>query len=100
MLLYFVVSSAFFLARCAPTLLCSSKNPTASLADESYRACLDLPVAHLREFAYLPICEVAGPTNKAVISRYHRIGGYDWLAIPLILLPILRRMGRPSSRRG
>lgn len=52
-----------------------SLNPTGHIALYLERVCEDSPV-HLRP------CK-AGETG-VVISRYHGMGGYDWVAIPLI----------------
>jgi hypothetical protein len=50
-------------------------NPTGHAAVYFSRVCADTPLTLRR----------CGPGEPgAVISRYHRIGGYDWLAIPLI----------------
>ncbi len=49
-------------------------NPTGHAAIYLSRVCADTPV-HLRR---------CGPGETGVvISRYHRVGGYDWIAIPL-----------------
>jgi hypothetical protein len=50
-------------------------NPTGHAAIYLARVCADSPVVLRR-------CE-PGETG-VVISRYHRVGGYDWLAIPLL----------------
>lgn len=50
-------------------------NPTGHSSVYLSRVCADSPI-HLRR------CE-PGETG-VVISRYHRVGGYDWIAMPLI----------------
>src|SRR5579864_6951259 len=52
-----------------------SMNPTGHAAVYLSRICADSP-AHLRR------CEPG--EEGVVISRYHKIAGYDWLAIPLV----------------
>lgn len=50
-------------------------NPTGHAAMYLSRVCAETPLSLRR-------CNPGEP--GAVISRYHRIGGYDWIAIPLI----------------
>jgi hypothetical protein len=50
-------------------------NPTGHAAVYLSHVCAETPVK-------LRLCE-AGESG-VVISRYHRVGGYDWIAIPLI----------------
>jgi hypothetical protein len=50
-------------------------NPTGHAAVYFSRVCAETPLILRR-------CQPDEP--GAVISRYHRIGGYDWIAIPLI----------------
>jgi len=50
-------------------------NPTGHAAIYLNRVCAETPTQLRR-------CEAGEP--GVVISRYHRVGGYDWLAIPLI----------------
>jgi hypothetical protein len=50
-------------------------NPTGHAAVYLSHVCADSPV-HLRP------CRDG--ENGVVLSRYHRVGGYDWIAIPLI----------------
>jgi hypothetical protein len=50
-------------------------NPTGHAAIYLSRVCADTPLSLRR-------CCPGEP--GAVISRYHRVGGYDWIAIPLI----------------
>ncbi|MGA8111954.1 MAG: hypothetical protein WB974_21100, partial [Acidobacteriaceae bacterium] len=61
-------------------------NPTGHAAVYLNHVCADTPI-HLR-----PCHE--GETG-VVLSRYHRIDGYDWLAIPLI--PYLYAVDDPSE---
>lgn len=61
-------------------------NPTGHAAIYLSRVCAGTPV-HLRRC--LP-----GETG-VVISRYHRVGGYDWIAIPLI--PYLYAVDNPDQ---
>jgi hypothetical protein len=63
-----------------------SLNPTGHAALYLERVCADTPV-HLR------MCR-EGETG-VVISRYHGIGNYDWVAIPLI--PYLYSVDDPSQ---
>lgn len=49
-------------------------NPTGHAAVYFSRVCAESP-------AFLRLCKPG--EQGAVISRYHRVGGYDWLAIPL-----------------
>jgi len=58
-----------------PFGLFGGANPTGHAAVYLSRICAASPTELRR-------CEPGEP--GAVISRYHRIGGYDWLAIPLI----------------
>lgn len=61
-------------------------NPTGHAAVYLSQVCADTPT-HLRP------CE---PEEQGVvISRYHRVGGYDWIAIPLI--PYLYAVERPEQ---
>jgi len=50
-------------------------NPTGHAAIYLSRVCAETPVK-------LRLCEPG--ESGVVISRYHRVGGYDWIAIPLI----------------
>lgn len=61
-------------------------NPTGHAAVYLSRVCAASPVRLRR-------CE-PGETG-VVISRYHRVGGYDWIAIPLI--PYLYAVERPEE---
>jgi hypothetical protein len=61
-------------------------NPTGHAAVYLSRICVASPV-HLRP------CE-AGESG-VVISRYYHVGGYDWIAIPLI--PYLYAVDRPEQ---
>jgi hypothetical protein len=61
-------------------------NPTGHAALYLSRVCADSPVLLRR-------CS-EGETG-VVISRYHRVGDYDWLAIPL--LPYLYAVDRPDQ---
>jgi hypothetical protein len=62
-----------------------SMNPAHTAVDLS-RVCAETPVLLRR----------CGPGEPgAVISRYHRIDGYDWVAIPLI--PYLYSVDRPGQ---
>lgn len=61
-------------------------NPTGHSAIYLSRVCAASPV-------FLRRCEPG--ELGAVISRYHRVGGYDWLAIPLI--PYLYAVEHPSD---
>jgi hypothetical protein len=61
-------------------------NPTGHTAIYLERVCADTPV-HLR------MCAEGEP--GVVISRYHGMGGYDWVAIPLI--PYLYAVDDPSK---
>ena len=61
-------------------------NPTGHAAVYFSRICAASPTLLRR-------CE-PGETG-AVISRYHRVGGYDWLAIPLV--PYLYAVDRPAE---
>src|ERR1700722_19217568 len=63
-----------------------SLNPTGHAALYLERVCADTPV-HLR------MCR-EGETG-VVISRYHGVGSYDWVAIPLI--PYLYAVDDPSQ---
>jgi hypothetical protein len=61
-------------------------NPTGHAAVYLSRVCAETPVKLRR----------CGPGETgAVISRYHRVGGYDWLAIPLI--PYLYAVDKPTE---
>lgn len=60
-------------------------NPTGHAAIYFSRICASSP-ASLRR------CEPG--EQGAVISRYHRVGGYDWLAIPIV--PYLYAVERPE----
>jgi hypothetical protein len=53
-------------------------NPTGHAAIYLDDVCADSPT-HLR------VCRDEEP--GVVISRYHRVGGYDWIAIPVIPYP-------------
>lgn len=61
-------------------------NPTGHAAIYLNRVCADTPTR-------LRLCH-DGETG-VVLSRYHRIGGFDWLAIPLI--PYLYAVDEPSE---
>ncbi|HTQ54092.1 MAG TPA: hypothetical protein VMI94_06495 [Bryobacteraceae bacterium] len=61
-------------------------NPTGHAAVYLSQVCADSPT-HLRH------CESGEP--GVVISRYHRIGGYDWIAIPSI--PYLYAVDQPEQ---
>lgn len=61
-------------------------NPTGHAAVYLSRVCAATPTSLRR-------CN-AGETG-VVISRYHRVGGYDWIAIPLI--PYLYAVERPDQ---
>jgi len=61
-------------------------NPTGHAAIYLSRVCADSPVR-------LRLCEPDEP--GVVISRYHRVGGYDWIAIPLI--PYLYAVESPEE---
>jgi hypothetical protein len=61
-------------------------NPTGHAAVYLSRVCAASPTRLRR-------CE-SGETG-VVISRYHRVGGYDWIAIPLI--PYLYAVERPEQ---
>jgi len=61
-------------------------NPTGHAAVYLSRVCAATPVVLRR-------CEPG--EAGAVISRYHRVGGYDWVAIPL--LPYLYAVERPEQ---
>lgn len=61
-------------------------NPTGHAAVYLNNVCADTP-AHLR------LCQPG--EDGVVISRYHRIDGYDWLAIPLI--PYLYAVDDPAD---
>ena len=61
-------------------------NPTGHTAIYLERVCADSPI-HLR------MCADGEP--GVVISRYHGMGGYDWVAIPLI--PYLYAVDDPSK---
>jgi hypothetical protein len=61
-------------------------NPTGHAAIYLSRVCAASPVTLRR-------CH--GGEQGVVISRYHRISGYDWLAIPL--LPYLYAVDRPEQ---
>jgi len=61
-------------------------NPTGHAAVYLSRVCAATPVALRR-------CEPG--EAGVVISRYHRIGGYDWIAIPVI--PYLFAVERPQD---
>jgi hypothetical protein len=60
--------------------------PTGHSAVYFSRVCAETPLTIRR-------CRPGEP--GAVISRYHRIGGYDWIAIPLI--PYLYAVGRADQ---
>jgi len=61
-------------------------NPTGHAAIYLSRVCADTPVRLRR-------CEAGEP--GVVISRYHLVGGYDWIAIPLI--PYLYAVNNPAE---
>jgi hypothetical protein len=61
-------------------------NPTGHAAVYLSRVCADSPVSLRR-------CRPG--ENGVVISRYHRISGYDWIAIPV--LPYLYAVDRPDQ---
>jgi hypothetical protein len=61
-------------------------NPTGHTAIYLEHVCADTPV-HLR------LCKPG--ENGVVISRYHDMGGYDWVAIPLI--PYLYAVDDPAQ---
>jgi hypothetical protein len=61
-------------------------NPTGHAAVYLARVCADSPV-HLRR------CQTG--EDGVVLSRYHKIDGYDWLAIPLI--PYLYAVENPAD---
>lgn len=61
-------------------------NPTGHAAVYLSRVCAATPTS-------LRLCE-PGETG-VVISRYHRVGGYDWIAIPLI--PYLYSVESPAQ---
>lgn len=61
-------------------------NPTGHAAVYLSRICAATPTELRR-------CE--GDETRVVISRYHRIGGYDWIAMPLI--PCLYAVHRPDD---
>jgi hypothetical protein len=63
-----------------------SLNPTGHAAIYLQRVCADSPV-HLR------MCTAGEP--GVVVSRYHGMGGYDWVAIPLI--PYLYAVDDPTQ---
>jgi hypothetical protein len=61
-------------------------NPTGHAAIYLSRVCAESPVSLRR----------CGPDEHGVvISRYHRVGGYDWIAIPLI--PYLYAVEQPDQ---
>jgi hypothetical protein len=61
-------------------------NPTGHAAVYLSNVCADSPIALRR----------CGPGEQGVvISRYHRISGYDWIAIPLV--PYLYAVDRPDQ---
>lgn len=61
-------------------------NPTGHAAIYLSDVCADTPT-HLRR------CEPG--ESGVVLSRYHKVGGYDWLAMPL--LPYLYAVERPEQ---
>ncbi len=65
-------------------------NPTGHSAIYFSRICAESPTQ-------LRLCEAG--ERGAVISRYHRVGGYDWLAIPLVpyLYAVERENRIPAS---
>jgi len=69
-----------------PFGLFGDTNPTGHAAVYLSRICAASPTVLRR-------CRPGEP--GAVISRYHRIGGYDWIAIPLI--PYLFAVDRPEQ---
>ena len=69
-----------------PFGLFGAMNPTGHAALYFSRVCADSP-HHLRRCA-------AGESG-VVISRYHEVAGYDWLAIPLV--PYLYAVERPEE---
>src|ERR1700685_3253549 len=64
-------------------------NPTGHAAVYLSRVCATSPVSLRR-------CQ--GGEEGVVISRYHRVDGYDWLAIPL--MPYLYAVDRPGQVPG
>lgn len=65
-------------------------NPTGHAAIYFSRICAESP-------SRVRLCEPG--EQGAVISRYHRVGGYDWLAIPLVsyLYAVEREYRIPAS---
>ena len=63
--------------------------PTGHAAVYLPRVCAQTPVK-------VRLCEPG--ESGVVISRYHRVGGYDWIAIPLI--PYLYAVERTQSDSG
>ena len=61
-------------------------NPTGHAAVYLSNVCAASPVSLRR-------CKEG--EHGVVISRYHRVGGYDWIAIPL--LPYLYAVNRPDE---
>ncbi len=61
-------------------------NPTGHAAVYLSQVCAESPTK-------LRLCEAG--ENGVVISRYHRVGGYDWIAIPLI--PYLYAVDEPQD---
>ena len=61
-------------------------NPTGHAAVYLSRVCAATPLSLRR-------CEPG--EQGVVISRYHRVGGYDWIAIPL--LPYLYAVDNPDQ---
>ncbi len=61
-------------------------NPTGHAAIYLNRVCAETPTQLRR-------CEAGEP--GVVISRYHRVAGYDWVAVPLI--PYLYAVDRPEQ---
>src|SRR3984957_13558836 len=61
-------------------------NPTGHAAVYLSRVCADTPLS-------LRLCRDG--EQGVVISRYHRVSGYDWIAIPL--LPYLYAVDRPDQ---
>ena len=93
LLLLAVLFSAAETARAGAALLLEepfgtfgNMNPTGHAAVYLSRVCAASPVKLRR-------CEPGEP--GVVISRYHRIGGYDWIAIPVI--PYLFAVDRPDE---
>jgi hypothetical protein len=96
-------NAAFFLALAALTASCAHAGEAALLLEEPYgRFGAFNPTGHAA--IYLSDVCAETPTQLrrcepgeggVVLSRYHKVGGYDWLAMPLI--PYLYAVDEPSE---